>query len=148
MLNFKSPSGRSNRPSHSLSFWDSGERLAQTGHPLASQRQVAPCYLWGKDFEMNHLIHPHLASARILYGSWFISQLLCCPSNFLLVAWESSRGWPNPWGPAPAWETQKSSWFLAPDQLSSSHCGRLGSEPSDGRSSSLFVLLSVYLAFQ
>ena len=50
---------------------------------------------------------------------------------------------PKPWDPAPEWETWKS--LLALDWLSSSYCGHLESESSDGRSSSLFLLLSVYL---
>ena len=52
---------------------------------------------------------------------------------------------PKLWDPAPVWETQKR--LLASDQHSIGHCTHLGSESSDGRSSSL-TLLSVYPAFQ
>ena len=47
--------------------------------------------------------------------------------------------------PAPAWETGKR--LLALDQHSIGRCAHLGSESSDGRSSSL-SLLSVYPPFQ
>ena len=49
---------------------------------------------------------------------------------------------PKLWDPAPAWETQKR--LLASDRHSIGRCAHLGSESSDGRSSSL-SLLSVYL---
>ena len=52
---------------------------------------------------------------------------------------------PKLWDPAPVWETQKR--FLASDWRSIGHCAHLGSESSDGRSSSL-SLLSVYPPFQ
>ena len=48
------------------------------------------------------------------------------------------------WDPAPTWETQKR--LLASDRHSIGHCAHLGSESSDGRSSSL-SLLSVYPPF-
>ena len=54
---------------------------------------------------------------------------------------------PKPWDPAPMWDTGKSSWLMASDWLSSKHCGHLGNESLDGRSSSL-SLLFVYLPFQ
>ena len=50
---------------------------------------------------------------------------------------------PKTWDPAPMWETWKR--FLASDLHSSGHCTHLGSESSDGRSSSLSLLLCVYL---
>ena len=55
---------------------------------------------------------------------------------------------PKSWDPAPMWETQKGSWHLPSVWLSTSHCLHLASESSDGRSSSLSLLLSVYLPFQ
>ena len=42
----------------------------------------------------------------------------------------------------------RSSWILALDQHSTGRCAHLGSELSDRRSSSLSLLLSVYLTFQ
>ena len=52
---------------------------------------------------------------------------------------------PQVWDPAPALENWRRR--LASDQHSISRCAHLGSESSDGRSSSL-SLLSVYLPFQ
>ena len=52
---------------------------------------------------------------------------------------------PELWDPVPRWETRKR--LLASDRHSMGRCAPLGSESSDGRSSSL-SLLSVYLPFQ
>ena len=82
----------------------------------------------------------------IPYGRRYYSQQPRFPSSSLPVARESSRGRSKALGPAPAWETRKR--LLASDWLSSSRGGRLGSESSDRRSSSLSLLLSVYLPFQ
>ena len=38
------------------------------------------------------------------------------PVQLSAVAWEGSGGWPKCLGPAPAWETRRSTWLLALDQ--------------------------------
>ena len=54
---------------------------------------------------------------------------------------------PKLWDPAPVWETRKR--LLALDRHSIDRCGSLGGgESSDGKSSSLSFLLSVYLTLQ
>ena len=50
--------------------------------------------------------------------------------------------------PASMWETQKNLLAPASNWLISNHCGHLGHESSDGRVSSLSLLLCVYLTFQ
>ena len=55
---------------------------------------------------------------------------------------------PRPWDPVPHGKFERSSGLLASNQCSSGHCGHLGSESMDGRSSSLSLLLSVCLILQ
>ena len=55
---------------------------------------------------------------------------------------------PKSWDPAPMWETQKGSWHLPSVWLSTSRCIHLASESWVVRSSSLSLLLSVYLTLQ
>ena len=73
-----------------------------------------------------------------------LSQQPRFPSISLLVAWESSRGQPKALGPCTHVGDRKR--ILASDRHSIDRCAHLGSESSDGRSSSLsLLLLSVYL---
>ena len=67
------------------------------------------------------------------------------PIQPLLVVWESSRGWPNALVPCTCMGDLKE--LLAPGFGSAQHrhCTHLGSESSDGRSSALSRLLSLYL---
>ncbi|XP_069930269.1 protein ILRUN isoform X2 [Oryctolagus cuniculus] len=68
-------------------------------------------------------------------------------SKLSAIAWKSSRKSTQVLGPLhPRGRLGRHSWFLALDQLSSGHCGHLGSEPADGRPFSL--CLSVTLPFK
>uniref|UniRef100_A0A5F9DDH4 ABC transporter domain-containing protein n=1 Tax=Oryctolagus cuniculus TaxID=9986 RepID=A0A5F9DDH4_RABIT len=55
-------------------------------------------------------------------------------------------GWPKCLGPAPAWETRRSTWLLASDWCSAGCSSHLGSEPKEGRPFSLS--LSITLPFR
>nr|XP_051684383.1 myeloid-associated differentiation marker-like protein 2 isoform X2 [Oryctolagus cuniculus] len=87
-------------------------------------------------------------SAGIPYGCLFESRLLHFRSSSLLWPGKAVEDGPSPWAPAPTWETWKK--LLAPDRLSSSRCGHLGSKPADGRPLSLCLslCLSVTLPFK
>lgn len=95
-------------------------------------------------------LNPLLESAVIPFECWFVSVLLCFPSNSLLVAWQSSRGWLKVFGPCTLVRDLKEApgfglvQLLASKWLSFSCCGYLETECRDRRYFSL--LLFLYLA--
>ena len=63
---------------------------------------------------MAQWLNPCRASANVTYRHWFMSQLFHFPASSLLVAWESSPGWPKALGPCTHVGDQEEapfSWF-------------------------------------
>lgn len=72
------------------------------------------------------------------------SQMVPVYPLYVLLMEKAVEDDPCPWDAVLTWETGKSSWLLALDQLSSRHCSHLGSTPANAKSfllSSLSFLL-------